>query len=495
MSNVAIVKNTIDNAPVFTETPEAAVARLAALPPLEYERKREAEAKRLVIRVSVLDEAVASVRTTANEAVGKSQLFPIVKPWTEPVNGAALLTEIVDTIERFIKCSPETANAAALWIAFTWLVDQAEIAPLAIITAPEMRCGKSQLLSLIGKLCRKPLVASNISAAAVFRVIEAHSPTLLIDEADSFLRDNEELRGVINSGHTRQTAYVIRTVGDDHEPKQFGTWGAKVLCGIGTQASTLMDRAIVLELRRKLPTEKVERLRHAPKSLFPRLASMLARFADDAGKAIGELRPALPEALNDRAQDNWEPLLAIADYVGGDWSDVARKTAIKLCGVEHDAQSISTELLADIHDVLMHFDSARISSRELIDALVKDDDAPWATYNRGKPLSPRQLSKRLGEYGLKPKNFKSSHGVFKGYAVKDFVDVFARYIPIPAVTPDLSATPLPEAESPLLSMGCAVADNPLPSGCINLSATLKAAENLESSGVADKNTPSWGETL
>jgi putative DNA primase/helicase len=163
----------------------------------------------------------------------KDTMFRIVEVWPEPVNGAALLDELVAVIHRFIICDRDTAIATALWCVMTWLIDRFQVAPLAIITAPEKRCGKSQLLSLIGRLSNRPLVASNISPSAVFRVIEAHRPTLLIDEADTFMRDNEELRGVINSGHTRQAAYVVRCVGDEHEPVQFSTWGAKALSGIG----------------------------------------------------------------------------------------------------------------------------------------------------------------------------------------------------------------------------------------------------------------------
>ena len=228
------------------------------------------------------------------------------------------------------------------------------------------------------------------------------NPTLLLDEADSFLKENEELRGVINSGHTRQSAYVIRTVGDDHQPRQFLTWGAKAISGIGQLAETIVDRAIVLELRRKLPTESVQRLRHAEPQLFERLASKLARFADDAGSSIERARPNLPEALNDRAQDNWEPLLAIADYVGGNWPDIARRTALRLSGAQREAQSLSTELLVDIRNVFDSKPVARIKTADLLTALADDENRPWATYNRGKPMAAAQLAKRLAEYGIKP---------------------------------------------------------------------------------------------
>jgi putative DNA primase/helicase len=268
-----------------------AVARLSLLHSLEYEQVREPEAQRLGVRVGVLDKEVSIARRTRQEDGGKAAMFPTVVPWPDPVAGAALLNDLLATIQRFIVCERETAITASLWCTFTWLVDSAQVAPLAVITAPEKRCGKTQMLNLIGRLSRRPLVASNISPAAVFRVMEAHGPTLLLDEADSFLKENEELRGVINSGHTRQSAYVIRTVGDDHEPRQFSTWGAKAISGIGHLAETIMDRAVILELRRKLPSESVQRLRHAEPGLFDRLASKLARYAEDAGPALNAHDP------------------------------------------------------------------------------------------------------------------------------------------------------------------------------------------------------------
>jgi putative DNA primase/helicase len=395
-------------------------------------------------------------------------------------------------VKRFIICEPETALATALWIAFSWSVDFVDVAPLAVITAPEKRCGKSQLLNLIARLSRRPLVASNISPAAVFRVIEAHCPTLLIDEADAFMRDNEEMRGLLNSGHTRQSAFVVRTVGDEHEPKIFSTWGAKAVSGIGHLPETLMDRAVILELRRKLPSEKVDRLRHAEKGLFSRLSSMLARWAEDNGAAIERSRPALPDALNDRAQDNWEPLLAIADIAGGEWPKLARDAALKISGSGSEAASLSAELLGDVQQVFASRKTDRIASVDLLAELVKDEEAPWATYNRGKPMSPRQLAKRLGEYGIKPNSVRIGTATPKGFMRHDFDDVFARYLTSPANPPPTSATAQQSDNTPSGSNAYAVADNAQRCGNKTLSATHNSLINKDCCAVAD-TAPLWTE--
>jgi hypothetical protein len=78
------------------------------------------------------------------------------------------------------------------------------------------------------KLVPCPLPAANITTAAIFRSIEKFRPTLLLDEVETFIRENEGMRGALNSGFTRDSAVVIRTEGDHHEPTAFGTWCPKV---------------------------------------------------------------------------------------------------------------------------------------------------------------------------------------------------------------------------------------------------------------------------
>ena len=416
------------------ETLQETILRLATLHPLIYDKVRQSEADKLGInRVSELDKAVSKAR---KQAVDDNAPFPHIDPWPEPISPSELLDAISMTVHRFIVCNKETADAAALWASMTWFMEVVQIAPLAIITAPEKRCGKTQLLTILGKLSYRPLSASSISPASLYRCIEAWQPTLLLDETDAFLRENEELRGVINSGHSRDNAYVIRTVGDDFTPKRFSTWGAKALSGIGHLPDTLMDRAVILELRRKLSHENVDRLRYAEPDLFLSLTKKLARFANDYHEQVRLARPILPAALNDRQQDNWESLLAIAACAGSKWLERASQIALKLSDT-NKSESIINELLADIQEIFESKGVNKISTTDLISALISDDMKAWATYNRGKPLSPRQLASKLKEYGIQPKPIRNGIDVFRGFDLAQFEESFSRYL-----TPDLSVTKL-----------------------------------------------------
>jgi putative DNA primase/helicase len=423
---------TATGAPITQESDDDVIERLAAMKPLEYERTRVEHAKQMGCRPTVLDDLVKAARRDSGES--SSLPFAEAEPWPSEVDPVLLLNEVAATIRIYIVLDEEQADAAALWVALTWFIDVVEVAPLAMMNAPEKSCGKSQMLDVIGRMSARPLPVSNATTAGLFRSVELWWPTVLIDEADTFMRENDELKGLINAGHTRAYAFVLRVVGENHEPKMFKVWGAKALAGISLEKhlpDSTMSRAIVFNLRRKLPYETVQRLRHADAGLFKGITSRLARFADDRSQQVRLARPNLPEELNDRAQDNWEPLMAIAGCAGPDWVRRATAAALKLSCANDERVSTANELLADIQEILDGKEADKIKTVDLIDALVSDEEKPWATYYRGKPIIPVQLAKLLAPYDIKPKTVRISGRTPKGYEKSQFTDAFARYLSAP----------------------------------------------------------------
>src|SRR5262249_40625703 len=167
---------------------------------------------------------------------------------------------ICKVIRQHVVLPDGSAEAMALWAVHTHVFDCFNHSPRLAITSPEKGCGKATALDVLRELVARPLPTSNVTASAVFRTIEIAIPTLLIDEADTFLKENEELRGILNSGHRKGTP-IIRTVGDDYEPRQFSTWAPAAIAMIGNLPSTLDDRSIAVRLRRRKPTERVQAFR------------------------------------------------------------------------------------------------------------------------------------------------------------------------------------------------------------------------------------------
>jgi putative DNA primase/helicase len=437
-----------------TALPDAEVIqKLATLNSIEYDRQREAQAKTLGVRASTLDKEVKAIKGAEKEA-GRLP-FANIEPYPYPIEPAQLLDDVSGAIRQFIVLDEYQAHAAALWCALTYFIEVVEVAPLAIINAPEKACGKTQLLNVMGRMSYKPLPASNASASALFRAVELWKPTILIDEADTFFRDNTELHGMVNAGYLKG-GYVLRSesVGDSFEPRMFSVYSAKALAGIKLEKhlpDATMSRGIVFSLRRKLQGESVSRLRHADPNLFERIASKLARFAEDYSERVRQVRTVLPDELSDREQDNWDGMLAIATCAGSEWLAKATAAALKISASSSEqADSAGNELLSDIQNVFESKRIDKISTADLIAALCDDEEAPWSTYNRGKPIVARQLKKQLEPYRIESKKIRIDFREVRGFEVSQFADAFMRYLttPILSVYPSQVATN-PEAARPI----------------------------------------------
>jgi putative DNA primase/helicase len=415
---------------------DAEIRRLAALKPLAYEREREAVAEKMGCRVSMLDKVVARERgdNAALNGQGSPLELPEIEPWPARVDGAELLTGLAQAMRRYVVMGAHEADAAALWAVGTHRFSVFAIFPRLFITAAEKQSGKTTLLDVLSNVVSRPLLASNITAAALFRTIAVAKPALLLDEADSYAKENEELRGIINSGH-RADGAVIRTVGEQFEPRSFGVFSPMAIAAIGDLAATILDRSVILKLVRRRPDEAVEpmRLDRAPADL-KMLARKAARWAADHGKALAAADPAIPASIANRAADNWRPLIAIADVAGGLWAGPegrGRGCAVSLTLAVSDA-STRVQLLEDIHTAFAAKGVDRLTSADLVAHLVAREDRPWPEYGRArKPLTATQMARLLSPLAISPGSLRPADGATataKGYYRRAFEDAFARYL-------------------------------------------------------------------
>jgi hypothetical protein len=354
------------------------------------------------------------------------------EPHEDGQDGATLLDDLATRIRRHVVVSPEAVHAIALWILHSWAIDCATTTPRLALVSPLPRCGKSTLLDLLGALVRRPLQAAHATTAALFRIVEASRPTVLLDEIDSFLKDNEEMRGMLNSGHSR-TGCVLRVVGAELEPRRFSTFAAKALAGIGRLPATIADRSIVVAMRRKSAGDIAERLNLARigDECLP-LRRRCRRWAEDSAEALRAADPPIPDELDDRAADGWRVLLAIADLAGGDWSSRARSAAVVL-SIDRDGSDRTSlaRLLGDLRELFEREQAERLASERVVGLLTADADSPWTEYRRGRPLSQKQLADLLRPVDVRPRTIRLPTGQAKGYQRDDFGDAWARYLPSP----------------------------------------------------------------
>jgi len=414
---------------------DARIRELASLDSVAYERIRRDEARRLGIRTAALDKAVAAAREDQKHAADHlAELFPAAEPWATPVDGAKLLDSLEAAINRHVALAPAAAAALATWILHTYVFDAFSHTPRLLITSPAPRCGKSTLLELLRVTCSRPLLAANTTAAAVFRVIEAAAPSLLIDEADSFLAASEELRGILNAGFEANGRVLrVEEAQGELRPRVFRCFAPVALAGIGRMPGTLEDRSIPIVLQRaeEASRSRLTKLR-APgaRDALATLARQCARWAADSRDRLN-LAPDVPSALNDRQADISVPLLSIADMAGKGWPDRLRRALLTLFEGDHDKAAIDlgSLLLADCHAIFAETGALRITSSELASRLGGIETSPWGEIAAGRPITPHRLAKLLAPFGIRPATIRFGHEVSKGYLRADFEDPWRRYLP------------------------------------------------------------------
>lgn len=384
-------------------------------------------------------------------------------PYTGEVEGGVLLKELYDCIREYVVLDECYGVALTLWIVQTYCYKNFSYAPLLLINAPEKACGKSVALGMVAKLVPRPLECANITVASLFRVIESKHPTLLIDEADTFLEGKTELTGILNSGYEARGA-VLRTeqVGDRFEVVAYKVFGPKALAGIALDRhlpDATLSRAIHVGMRRKVKGESVSRLRSFDSTRASNLRSRIMKFVSDKKEDLKPNEIALPEELGDREQDNWDPLFSIAASAGDDWLSRAKQAALAIKGATEEPHSLSNNLLHDVREVLTGFNADRIPTLHLLDLLTQDPDMGWSSFNKGLPLAPRQLASNLKTYGIQPKTVRmSSSSTPKGYVIREFDDAFKRYLkPLDVEEPETDIE-IDDAQSRATSASPAVAD-------------------------------------
>jgi len=340
--------------------------------------------------------------------------------------------------------SDHCRDTCALWALYSHLAQRVQIAPRLAIRSAVKRCGKTTLLDVLSRLVARPLKSESLTASVVFRVIEAHRPTLLIDEADSFLRDNEELQRVLKSGH-RKGGSALRNVGDEHEPRAFDTFSALAIALIGQLPDPLHDRALDIELKRRLRGETVEPFRFDRTPHLDELARKATRWAKDHAEAIADAAdPPMPPEIIDREADNWRPLLVIADAAGGEWPQRGRKTALAAhaaAAAAGDQASWIELLLGDIRDTFAQLGAApaaelfatsadlEIPSKALVETLIAIEGRPWAEMGKSrKPMSQNRLARMLNPLKILPGKVGPEDARLNGYKLSQFREAFDRLL-------------------------------------------------------------------
>jgi hypothetical protein len=414
-------------------------------------------------------------------------IFETVTPHPGPVKVAELLGEIEGVITRHVVLSDQAAAALAVWVLHSYTFELRDTVAYVAIESPEKRCGKTTLLSVLAAMACKSLIASNITVGALFRAIHTCTPTLFIDEADTFLAGNSIMRGIINSGNTRRTAYVLRLAAGRGKHKTVEGYKLKVEGNYISGGTTLphpsplpLGEGVSAAQQHRPTSRGGERLAGtlAPPNLpvegsemglrkyscwCPKVIAMIgevpdtiadrsivvkmarkltsevcvplaaldtmeikakcARFALDAREAIAQHPKIAGEGLNDRAADTFDPLFVIARLAGEEWEKKLRAAALALCSTA-DTENSGSGLILDVLDIFSENGQDKMFSRDIV-ASLREGGIGTPKYSS---VNEHQIARILRPYGVKPMAMRIGREVRNGYMGADFREALKRYV-------------------------------------------------------------------
>jgi hypothetical protein len=332
-------------------------------------------------------------------------------PQTETV-----LNRIVDILDTYIAFpDDESRDASALWTMHTWVYHSFENTPRLSVSSSEPASGKTRVLEVIREMCPNPMLAVSMTPSTVYRSIKKYSMlALLFDEVDTIFgrsgssSSHRDLQGILNSGY-RRGAVVPRAVGTD-DVENFPTFAPVAMSGLGHLPDALGTRAIHIKMKRASGTRSIKPLRmRFAEPVFNRLRVELGKWALEYAEALSMSLPAMPDGVVDRNADIWEPLIAIADLAGADWSERARKACVHLIGVSSKKdEPYPVKLLSRIREIYEEDSLDQMFTTDLLEKLGPD----WG-------LNPKSLSRVMSEYDVPVDRIRIDNKQGRGYRKDD----------------------------------------------------------------------------
>ena len=357
-----------------------------------------------------------------------------------PEEGMGVAGEVAKFLSAYIVLPPTLILVVSAWVLAAWLMDLWDRFPHLAVTSPDRRCGKTRLLELIRQITPDAKSISNISAAALYRLVEALRPTLLLDEAQSIRRRasemSEVLRELLNAGIDKG-ATVLRVGGENNtEIVEFKIFSPKVIALIGELDGVLADRCLPIDIKRKTAADEVESYRsRIVEPIGKKLHKKLEDWAKANKKRVARVYDHLDvfPIRNDRMAELLLPLQAVLKVAAPKALEILKDYANHLDAKDVDTVSPSVLLLAACREILSNNRIVQETGFMPTDWLIRDlqarDWEPWGHYSQGRPITPHALADLLRGFNIRAGRNRDQTA--RGYIVNDFQESFGRYLPPP----------------------------------------------------------------
>jgi putative DNA primase/helicase len=385
------------------------------------------------------------------------KLWQQITPHPEPV-GSEIFGEIIDDLRRYLFITEDNAIKGVFWITHANMFDIFQVTPRLIITAPMKNCGKTVTLSVLQAMTNRSLATDNITPAAFVRMSGQERLTFFWDEADLTFGKrigDPDLIKALNGGYKRSGNF-IKTVGEHHISTAFPTHSAVALAGINLDfklPDQTLDRSIFIRMQRAKAGQLQERFKdrkHLP--IFQRHGERLLRWCNDHREALKDHQPNIPDAVDNREYNNWQPLISIAEVASPEWGHRVMEVLLNQRPfVDDDLDVMFLQDCRRIYDLNFKGDKAIKPQllAEILGGMADPDDTshrPWARFHANKfreeqdaRIKSRDCTKLLRKFDVHPITIRDGDGVFKGYKWADVLHAQETYAPMEDGYDDRSA--------------------------------------------------------
>ena len=264
----------------------------------------------------------------AVDAIPGDQLLNLLRKW-------------IGTYARFP--SPAALDAVTLWVAHSHMRDEKgtlvfRATPRLYLLSSEPGSGKSKVLELCNMLCPATYgLTLEPTAAGLTHTIGNEHATVFIDEGDVMFGAGQRksaVRAVINGGYERHGTMLN---GKGSKATRVPVFGALALAGLdvlekgtGDTLTALLSRGVRIRMKKAGKDDRPAKVTRVTEGQGEKMRAWLEAWASQVLDGLGDYQPDMPEEVDGRAEQIWEPLVAVADAAGGEWSERARAACVEL---------------------------------------------------------------------------------------------------------------------------------------------------------------------
>jgi hypothetical protein len=350
---------------------------------------------------------------------------------------AELFQELSAQFAKYLEFPPDKAmgslSTLVLWTMLTYVYQAWGAVPYLYVGGPT-GSGKTRVFEILSRLVFRPLITSNLTAASLFRNLDANGGTLLLDEAETlrWTKDSgtEDVMSMLLAGYKRGgKAIRLEPIGDLYRSVSFDVYGPKAIACINGLPPALLNRCVPILMFRSPPNSSKARIRIDGESLeWQHFRDELYRFALEYGGECLDLaaRAELcPSSISGRDYELWQPMFAIAGMVEG----------YGIAGIRQPLEEFSAytielrrdESLPDTDRVLLEVLAKSVNSGRLVIAAEILEDARANEPELFRVWTSGRVASRLKTYGIPTPQKIGGRRDYRHVTLKMLRDIQANY--------------------------------------------------------------------